>query len=488
VKGKRGVGLFVHKKWKDCVETWKAISERLMMVDMKVAGHILRIVVAYFPTLLAPGAEVDDLYMQLDDIAGEAERLGYGCLVLADCNAVLGERQGEEETESHGGHGLPQTRNDRGSKLLAWSLSRRMRIVNTMFCKLPAKLETHVRGRHRRQIDYCLAARRPWMRALDMEVHDGIILTSDHRPLRGRFRITRSGPGEKKRRKKGGSGFYGWQCADEDEYRRWLQAYTDAEGHSSWEQLESNMKWTASWTRKPREQKKDLGEEAAPTVETQMENWQRLRKEARRSRDEKTVTEIGKKIQKAIQREAVEKKREKVRKILAEGRGNANIPKLDVHRCKKLTYLKVDGKLVTDRKKIGDAFAKELAATFKPIAGDGDLDQPKKETVSEVRLSREDVDKAMQKIKKRKATDGTGMAGELYKAGGDWMTTHLVEKFNNVLESGVAPDLWKPVLFSMLHKDGDRGLIKNYRPLALLPLSYKIFATAILETNIGGNL
>jgi hypothetical protein len=87
----------------------------------------------------------------------------------------------------------------------------------------------------------------------------------------------------------------------------------------------------------------------------------------------------------------------------------------------------------------------------------------------------------MQKIKKRKATDGTGMAGELYKAGGDWMTTHLVEKFNNVLESGVAPDLWKPVLFSMLHKDGDRGLIKNYRPLALLPLSYKIFATAILE-------
>ena len=113
-------------------------------------------------------------------------------MILGDWNAVVGSRLDETEKASHGGYALEIQRNDRGAKLLAWASSRNVRVQNTCFRKWPDKLVTHVRGESKRQIDYIMTRNAPWLQMLDVEVDPGLVVVSDHRPLKAKMRMDTS--------------------------------------------------------------------------------------------------------------------------------------------------------------------------------------------------------------------------------------------------------------------------------------------------------
>ena len=55
--------------------------------------------------------------------------------------------------------------------------------------------------------------------------------------------------------------------------------------------------------------------------------------------------------------------------------------------------------------------------------------------------------------------------------------------FTNILSTSTYPDMWKLANVTLIFKKGDKQLIKNYRPISLLPICGKI-----LENNIFNNL
>ena len=51
--------------------------------------------------------------------------------------------------------------------------------------------------------------------------------------------------------------------------------------------------------------------------------------------------------------------------------------------------------------------------------------------------------------------------------------------FKNILDTSNYPDMWKVADVSPIFKKEDKQLIKNYRPISLLPICGKIFEKLI---------
>ena len=57
----------------------------------------------------------------------------------------------------------------------------------------------------------------------------------------------------------------------------------------------------------------------------------------------------------------------------------------------------------------------------------------------------------------------------------------LIILFKNSTKSSHYPDIWKRSNFIPVHKKNDKQLVKNYRPISLLPLFGKIFEKIIFN-------
>ena len=53
--------------------------------------------------------------------------------------------------------------------------------------------------------------------------------------------------------------------------------------------------------------------------------------------------------------------------------------------------------------------------------------------------------------------------------------------FKNILETGIFPDQWKKANVTPVHKKDDKQLIKNYRPISLLPVFAKVYERIIFN-------
>ena len=58
---------------------------------------------------------------------------------------------------------------------------------------------------------------------------------------------------------------------------------------------------------------------------------------------------------------------------------------------------------------------------------------------------------------------------------GENITLPLSIIFNNIIKTGIFPDLWKSANVTPVHKKDSKQIIKNYRPISLLPIFAKIF-------------
>ena len=54
--------------------------------------------------------------------------------------------------------------------------------------------------------------------------------------------------------------------------------------------------------------------------------------------------------------------------------------------------------------------------------------------------------------------------------------------FRDCINKGVFPDDWKRAHIDPIHKNNERNLLKNYRPISLLPVCSKIFEKIIFDS------
>ena len=95
------------------------------------------------------------------------------------------------------------------------------------------------------------------------------------------------------------------------------------------------------------------------------------------------------------------------------------------------------------------------------------------------------VEKCIRKLKNGKATGLDGIGTRLLKSGSPVLSIYLAQIFNQSLEIGYVPRIWKTKRVSPLHKGDSKTDPTNYRPISILPIPMKILEKLVHEQAVG---
>ena len=96
-------------------------------------------------------------------------------------------------------------------------------------------------------------------------------------------------------------------------------------------------------------------------------------------------------------------------------------------------------------------------------------------------VTREEVERAVKRLRNGKAADEDGIVPELLKNGGTSLVDWLWELLLEVWKTGQVPEEWKRAMLVPLHKKRDRKICDNYRGISLLSVPGKVLSLALLE-------
>ena len=96
-------------------------------------------------------------------------------------------------------------------------------------------------------------------------------------------------------------------------------------------------------------------------------------------------------------------------------------------------------------------------------------------------ISINDIIPLICKINPNKATGSEGISGQMLILCSDSVAIPLKIIFSNILLTGIYPGIWKLANIIPIHKKGDKQLIKNYRPISLIPICGKIFEKIVFN-------
>ena len=94
---------------------------------------------------------------------------------------------------------------------------------------------------------------------------------------------------------------------------------------------------------------------------------------------------------------------------------------------------------------------------------------------------KEEILTAIKCMSKGKAVDRKDVLLEMLLFAGDDVIDCLVDLYNYILRGAVIPETWREACFILVHKGGDLDDPNNWRPIALLNITYKIFARSIFN-------
>ena len=99
-------------------------------------------------------------------------------------------------------------------------------------------------------------------------------------------------------------------------------------------------------------------------------------------------------------------------------------------------------------------------------------------------ILRSEVEASIKRLKRNKAPGEDNITGGILQDGGDAMIQILTDLFNTCLHHQQVPKAWKNALVVLIHKKGNTSDFKNYRPISLLPIMYKVFSNILLQRMI----
>ena len=103
--------------------------------------------------------------------------------------------------------------------------------------------------------------------------------------------------------------------------------------------------------------------------------------------------------------------------------------------------------------------------------------------IRELIIENDEIISLIRKINPNKATGPGGISGQLLLLCDESVILPLQIIFTNILSTSIYPDMWKLANVAPIFKKGNKQLIKNYRPIPLLPVCGKILEN-IIFTNL----
>ncbi|CAK0812608.1 unnamed protein product [Prorocentrum cordatum] len=194
----------------------------------------------------------------------------------------------------------------------------------------------------------------------------------------------------------------------------------------------------------------------------------RLRRRRRRMTNPSERRDISKEIWRLSQKESRARQTARTTEVLA---SFSDLRRLDALRRFPIARSSQQG---PDFRKCADLLSEIYTSSAPPDAGEHGEGQVPAVTV-------EEVVKTVKAMRRRKAADTKGALSEMSFFGGDDMLHYLSDMFNAILQSGCVPADWRETFFKLLHEGGGAADPHNWRPIAILSVSYKILARVVFH-------
>ena len=193
-----------------------------------------------------------------------------------------------------------------------------------------------------------------------------------------------------------------------------------------------------------------------------------------------------------IRKKLADEKTRKIIQVLAEFRDLKQLSSITGQRAQAYIVELTDknGTACRSKAEIAEVFVDFYECLYKsrhPAAEAEQVDPAPPPAVPPFALS--ELRAALRRMKPGKAKDSSGIAAEMLKIDCPVLQTMVLDLFNEVLTSRAVPSEWRASKLIVLFKKGDPKLPANYRPIAILPLLYKLFSRMLcarLEDTIIG--
>jgi exonuclease III len=97
------------------------------------------------------------------------------------------------------------------------------------------------------------------------------------------------------------------------------------------------------------------------------------------------------------------------------------------------------------------------------------------------KITPEEIQKAILKLKPKKACGNDGILNEMLKSSQNHVLPVLTKFFNLIINSGKYPDAWRINFLTPIHKKGSKTVVENYRGIAVGSCLSKLFCSVLLN-------
>ncbi|CAG9133694.1 unnamed protein product [Plutella xylostella] len=477
-----GVGFIVNKSLVNNIVEIGSVSARVAYLILRISKrYSMKVIQVYAPTSKHTDDEVELAY---EDVSSALRKLTtHFTVVMGDFNAKLGKQEGGETKVGSHGFGV---RNHRGQMLADFLEKEGLYMMNSFYKKKPQRKWTWISpdGKTKNEIDFILTDKKHIFN--DVSVISRVKTGSDHRLVRGTLNINCKI--ERSRLMKSTLRPTPAQIQDPESFQSELcdrliclencVTVDDLNNRFVETVREVGSKYFSSRTNRGPQKLSDgtlslIRERREMRLQSSVDmvEYRRLNRQIAKARRCDMRRYNCKRIQDAIEQN-------KGSKVFARDRPV---------RQTLLTQLKSDtGNTVSSVPEIlGEIerfYGQLYTTTQNPItSGAHDSRAPLTRHYTEdiPDVSLDEISIALKQLKNNKAPGDDGITTELLKAGGRPILIALRRLFNSVILEGTSPEAWSRSVVTLFFKKGNKALLKNYRPIALLSHVYKLFSRVI---------
>ena len=102
--------------------------------------------------------------------------------------------------------------------------------------------------------------------------------------------------------------------------------------------------------------------------------------------------------------------------------------------------------------------------------------------INNIAISDTDILSIIRSLNPNKAAGSDGISGQMLLLCDKSVVLPLEIIFRNILETSTYPNMWKLANVTPIFKKEDKQLVKNYRPISLLPICGKMFEKLIFNS------
>ena len=479
-KCERGVGFILDSQTAKTVKGFWSISDRVILIKLRGQPFDIGIIQVYAPTSSHTDAEIDAFYGEIETALKQLKSQDVK-IIMGDLNAKVGESRIDSTV---GPFGLGEI-NERGERLVDWCKDNDLVICNTWFPNHPRRRWTWMSpgDRTRNQIDYFMIQHRFRNSVRSAKSMPGADCDSDHVPVVCSVRIKLKKVHKSKVQPKYHVDYLTTNDTMKEQYSVSVKNKFDAlskitSAREKYEVLkqciiESVQENIPVVTRK--QHKKWITEEILNLMETRRKS----------KNDVNKYKEINRSIKKKCN-EAKEKwLNDKCGNI--EIANHTNDPK-SLHQeikeisgkrmCSQTGCIKAkDGSILIDKDAILARWSEYVQELFYDERGGKPAINKAIEGPS---IMQEEVECALKKLRKGKATGPDNISVELLEALGDWGTDTITDILNRIYDSGEIPvDMCKSI-FIMIPKKPGANECGLHRTISLMSHLTKLLLRILL--------